>query len=319
MGLSTFDILKHASMVEGSIELDAEKLEALQCVLAGILRDVNEVCLKNSIPYVLGGGTCLGAVRHKGFIPWDDDIDINMTREGYRRFSRVFMEEYGDKYWLHDCDKTPGYDLAFPRIRLKGTVVRNRDDLENSECGACVDIFIIENAPNGGIVRKLHGLGSMGLGFVYSCRRFAAHADENIRLVEEDSAAFNTFRKKILLGKLFSFRSANAWTRTWDRWNALCKDADSDYITIPAGRKHYFGETQRRMDYLPASFGEFEEMEVPLPARTDVYMAALYGSDYMTPPPLDAREKHVFYEFDLGEYALSADSFSEPEGANGSR
>lgn len=56
MGLSTFDILKHASMVEGSIELDAEKLEALQCVLAGILRDVNEVCLKNSIPYVLGGG-----------------------------------------------------------------------------------------------------------------------------------------------------------------------------------------------------------------------------------------------------------------------
>lgn len=316
MGFSTFDVFKRASTDEDSIELDAEKLKALQYVLVGMLRDVNEVCLKNDITYVLGGGTCLGAIRHHGFIPWDDDIDINMTREGYCRFSQVFMKEYGDKYWLHDCERTPNYDLAFPRIRLKGTVVKIQGDLVGSECGACIDIFIIENAPTRSILRKLHGLGSLAMGFIYSCRRFAARGEENLKLVEKDSAEYGVFKKKILLGKLFSFRSVNAWTRTWDRWNAIYKNVDSDYITIPVGRKHYFSETQRRGDYFPASFGEFEGMRVPLPGCTEAYMTALYGSDYMVPPPTDVREKHIVYEFDLGEYAPSASAFVKMESAD---
>lgn len=302
MGLSTFDTLKHVDADEGMVEVSGERLGALQRVLAMMLRDVDRVCRENKIEYTLGGGACLGAVRHKGFIPWDDDVDINMTREGYRRFAEVFPEALGDRYWLHDCERTPGYDLAFPRVRLKGTVVRSRDDLGSDECGAYIDIFLIENAPSGKVGRAVHGLGSMVLGLAYSCRRFAARADEYLALAGGNAEARSVFKKKIAIGRLLSFKSAVGWTQVWDCWNARCRDEDSDYVAIPVGRRHYFGETYPRDSYFPVSYGEFEGMEAPLPANSDSYMRALYGSDYMTPPDVPDREKHVVYEFDLGKY-----------------
>lgn len=319
MGLSTFDTFKRTSGGEGTIEMSGERLKSLQAVLAGMLQDINDFCLRNEIPYTLGGGTCLGAIRHHGFIPWDDDVDINMTREGYRRFSKLFLKEYGEKYWLHDCDRTPGYDLAFPRVRLKDTVVRNRDDRDNSECGACVDIFIIENAPSNTMLRSLHGFGSMALGLLYSCRRFAAHANEHLDLVKDDSEATGAFKKKILIGKLLSFRSVEAWTRTWDRWNSMCGNENSSHVVIPVGRKHYFGELYERESYFPVSHGEFEDVEAPVPADANAYMTALYGSSYMELPPVADREKHVVYEFDLGKYGAKARAASGRDGLDENR
>lgn len=312
MGLSTFDVFKQIDS-EGLIEVTGEKLRALQGVLLQMLRDVDSVCSRHGIPYTLGGGSCLGAARHQGFIPWDDDLDINMTREGYRRFAEAHGAELQEKYWLHDCEHTPGYDLAFPRLRLKGTKVRTRDDFGNQECGAYIDIFIIDNAPSNALLRNAHGFVSMALGFAYSCRRFAAHAADYLSLVEGDATATSAFKKKIFIGKLLSFRSVESWTRAWDRWNSRCHDESSSHVTIPVGRKHYFGELQLRSDYFPVSHGSFDGMRVPLPSNTDAYMKSLYGEGYMTPPSERDREKHVVYEFDLGDYSADCDPCSDRE------
>lgn len=312
MGLSTFDVFKQVDL-EGLIEVTGEKLCALQGVLLQMLRDVDSVCSRHGIPYTLGGGSCLGAVRHQGFIPWDDDLDINMTREGYRRFAEAYGAELQEKYWLHDCERTPGYDLAFPRLRLKGTTVRTRDDSDNQECGAYIDIFIIDNAPSNALLRNAHGFVSMVLGFAYSCRRFAAHAADYLSLVEGDAAATSAFKKKIVIGKLLSFRSVEAWTRTWDRWNSHCHDESSSHVTVPVGRKHYFGELRPRSDYFPVSHGSFGDLTVPLPKNTDSYMRSLYGEGYMTLPSEGDREKHVVYEFDLGDYSADCDPCSGRE------
>lgn len=236
-----------------------------------------------------------------------------MTRDGYRRFIDVYESELKDRYWLHDCERTPGYDLAFPRLRLKGTTVRTRDDFDNQECGAYIDIFIIDNAPSNALLRNAHGFISMALGFAYSCRRFAAHAADYLSLVEGDAAATSAFKKKILIGKLLSFRSVESWTRAWDRWNSRCHDEGSSHVTIPVGRKHYFGELQLRSDYFPVSHGSFGDLTVPLPKNTDVYMRSLYGEEYMTPPSEGDREKHVVYEFDLGDYSADCDPCSSRE------
>lgn len=305
MKLSTAEAFKHIKNNSEIIELKGQLLKDYQRVLAMMLADINSICAANGIEYTLGGGTCLGAVRHHGFIPWDDDIDINMTREGYRKFATIVRKDYQEKYWLHDCESTAGYELAFPRLRLKGTVVKSREDFDNKEDGAYVDIFLIDNAPNNFALRKIHGFVSLAFGLFYSCRRFAAHAEDYLALADKGSQPYKIFRRKILIGKLLSFRSPSAWTRTWDRWNGRVAEVTS-YVTVACGRNHYFGELHPRSDYFPVKECLFEGMSLPVPGSVDSYMRGLYGVDYMTPPSKENQETHVVLEFDLGDYAAYA-------------
>lgn len=303
MTLSTVEAFKHIKDNELTIPLEGERLHALQRVLRMMLSDIESVCSAEKIEFTLSGGTCLGAIRHKGFIPWDDDVDINMTRSGFNRFCQVFEEILGEKYWLHEPGETEGYELGLARVRLKNTVVRSREDYGSDEMGAYVDIFILEDVPNNRIVRAVHGFISMCLGFALSCRRFFDHREDYFALAGTDPAVLSTFRKKAVLGKVFSFASSARWLKMWDKWNSLCKNDTSKYLSIPVGRKHYFGELYRRDDFFPIQTGIFEGLNVPLPAHPEIYMTALYGPDYMVMPPVEKREKHVVYEFDLGEYS----------------
>ena len=101
MGLSTFDAFKHLK-AEGAIPLEGERLVALQRRLVSILDDILAVAQETGARLVLGGGTALGAVRHKGFIPWDDDLDVNMPRADWPRFRDAFMARFGEKYALFE-------------------------------------------------------------------------------------------------------------------------------------------------------------------------------------------------------------------------
>lgn len=253
---------------------------------------------------MLGGGTCLGAIRHKGFIPWDDDIDVNMPHSDFPAFESELNALFPGKYYLEVPGVTPGYDLAFPRIRLRGTVVRSRDDFdkEPQKCGASIDIFYIENAPSNRALRLLHGLVSMILGLCYSCRRTAEYFEQYRALFEEGSDVVKVLQQKKCVGKLLSFKSLESWTATWDRWNSVCSDEDSDYVVIPVGRKHYFGETYRRDSVFPVKEASFGSLKAPIPVDAPSYMEALYGPDYMNLPPEEDREMHVVYEFNLGDY-----------------
>ena len=107
MNLSTVGAFKRLPEQEGVIRVEGELLKSLQRVLCDMLSDIARVCEEEHIDYVLGGGTCLGAIRHHGFIPWDDDVDINMTREGYRRFRTALLEAYPGKYVIQDASATP--------------------------------------------------------------------------------------------------------------------------------------------------------------------------------------------------------------------
>ena len=169
--LSTVSMFKNIK-TKDSIELDEKQLKKLQIVLLNILVDVDSFCKENDIQYFLGGGSALGAIRHGGFIPWDDDIDINMTRENYNKFISLFPKTMSDKYWLHTPEYTNDYALLLSRVRLKGTCVKTREDFFNDECGAFIDIFVVENTPNNKILRVIHGFISLVFGFLLSCRKF---------------------------------------------------------------------------------------------------------------------------------------------------
>lgn len=305
MALSTFDAFKHLDVPEGAVELSGEVLHELQSVLCMMLGDFDEVCRCVGANYTMGGGSCLGAVRHEGFIPWDDDLDVNMARADFELFAAQFDRLLGDRYVLQVPGITPGYELCFPRLRLKGTVFRTRDDFQSDECGVFIDIFLVENAPSSAVLRGLHGFVSMALGFCYSCRRFYERRQEYFALADGDKAIESTFRKKAAIGRFLSIVSLSQWIRAWDCWNGAVGNDETKFVVIPVGRKHYFGELYPRASYFPPSNGIFEGREVFLPADPDLYLRALYGSDYMTPPPERERERHIAFAFDLGDRDLS--------------
>ena len=140
MSPNTSDTIRRAH-ISGSVVMTEDKLSRLRELLLMMLKDIAGTAEANNIEYQLGGGSVLGGVRHKGFIPWDDDIDINITRKECTRLLDAISKEYPDKYSILIPGKTPGYMLLFPQIRLNGTSVRTRDDVNNDKCGVCRKII----------------------------------------------------------------------------------------------------------------------------------------------------------------------------------
>lgn len=117
---------------------------------------IDRLCRENGIEYFIMGGTALGAVRHGGFIPWDDDLDIFMTPDAYRRFKAVFEKDNSDRFVLQEWSTVPGY-LEYAKVRMNGTafieaVYADRPDMHH---GIYVDIMILHKVPTSRFVQKL--------------------------------------------------------------------------------------------------------------------------------------------------------------------
>ncbi len=118
-------------------------LKEIQNCQLEILKDVADFCDKHHINYYLAYGTLLGAVRHKGFIPWDDDVDLLMEYSELRVFKKLFIREMSEKYFFQDYETDPGYDFLFPKIRKKGTYMPMEYDTDDRKThkGVWIDIF----------------------------------------------------------------------------------------------------------------------------------------------------------------------------------
>ncbi|MDO4291391.1 MAG: LicD family protein [Eggerthellaceae bacterium] len=311
MGLSTFELQKRLSNAPGLTELTEEDIKAIQKLLLGIIEDIVTVSNERQISYTLSGGSCLGALRHQGFIPWDDDADINMRRKDWEAFRDALLDKYPGKYIVRDPQHAADYGVCNGHIGLADTYWNVVGcGVDGSYIG--VDVFFLENVPDNRVLRYLHGFVSLGLGFASSCRRFAERRDSYLTYASS-SEEKRILKFKISLGKLLSFCSMDKWCSIWDKWNSMVSNEESRYLSIPGGRKHYFGELYRREDFFPVSCGTFEGLDAPLPANPDFYMRVLYGPDYMTPPPPEEREKHAVLEFDLGECANGLPDMEETE------
>lgn len=123
----------------------------VQMVLLEMLKDIDKICQKHDIPYFLVGGSCLGAVRHEGFIPWDDDADIGMLYEDYLRFLDVVKTELDtENYYFQTFDTHKEYNVFIPamKFRKRGTYVKEANTLLRNRCkdgdGLFIDVFIID-------------------------------------------------------------------------------------------------------------------------------------------------------------------------------
>lgn len=140
-------------------EYNPKTLKHLQDVYLMMLKDFIKVCDENQIEYYLDGGSALGAVRHQGFIPWDDDIDIILFRDEYNRLIEILEKLPQDKYELLSSENKKCYCRLHSQWNLKGTKTEAYYDMNTDfTLGICLDIFVLDNIPNDGLRKKIFSI-----------------------------------------------------------------------------------------------------------------------------------------------------------------
>ena len=268
------------------IEVDDDTRVQLQSLLLEMYKDVYALCRKYGITPFIGGGCALGAVRHNGFIPWDDDLDFCMFRNEYRRFLSLFEKELSDKYVINAPNYSKKPKARFAKIMRKGTICREVGDRSpDSECGVFIDLFIIDNIPDNIIYRCIKGIICNAMEFVSGQVYFSS--DKSISVKDLDTVN----KIKWFIGFVFSFLYPHEWFNLIDK-TAQHKNDKSKNVAVVTGRKHYFGEILKREDVLPARYIRFCDIEIPVFNNFEKYLEVLYGEDYMQLPPESKRERH---------------------------
>lgn len=250
-------------------------LRELQLCELQILKDVRKIFERHGLRYYLSGGTLLGAVRHKGFIPWDDDIDIMMPYEDYRRFLEVAQEELGEQYFVQNSETDPSYAFAYTHIRKNNTTVLSEwDHLVRSHHGAWIDITPLVKVK-----------GSRDRRFKNTLLRICYFLimEESIFKVSEEWLVKQSSARMVRLVKLA--RKLPESLRRWIRKRLLhmvIREKRGKLISfiwsrlsVPIPAEAYEGEQVM----LP-----FEDDAFPAPKGYDQFLTLSYG-DYMTPPP----------------------------------
>ena len=280
-------------------QLTEQELKDVQKALLEMMADFDRFCRDNHLCYFLCGGSALGAVRHRGFIPWDEDVDLAMPREDYNRFEELFMKELSDRYHIQSIHSSDVYDLPFLKIRKKGTRFLEIFEPEPKYAGLFLDVYPLENVPDFWLGRMIHGIISDALHFCCSCVRMNVKKERYFTYFD-DQNLLKSVKIKALIGKFLGFFNLNRWCKMADSWAGCCKNNHSKYVTFPGGRKHYFGEMFLRCEAFEPKEIEFEDKKFLIFADPKGYLKALYGN-YSELPPENRRERHAILELDLGE------------------
>ncbi len=271
--------------------MDKCEIEKLQNVQLEIMDFIHDICVKNSIPYYLVGGSVIGAVRHKGHIPWDVDIDIGMHRENYDRFREYCLTHKFENYSYHDYTNTPNFIPPHALLCKNGTAVRTKFSKYNKrqrEYGIFVDIIPLDNAPSD--IKELRKLEKK-IRFVqkikarkvcYFYNDFSAHKAQHII-------------KKMISMSLF-WISINRLNALEDKTMRLYNGSTSDLWVAMAGRYSFDKECKPKTIYGEPTLMEFAGRMYYVPEQAHEYLSMTYG-DYMKIPSFEVQnEGYSYYE-----------------------
>ena len=249
-------------------------IKDVQNKILEIMKYIDMLCRKENIEYFIMGGTALGAIRHGGFIPWDDDLDIFMTSENYSKFKEVFDRENQDNFIIQEWRSVPEY-LEYAKVRMNGTTFieanfKNRRDLHQ---GIYVDIMILHKVPENVLIQRI----------VYIKSKFVT-----LYGLSQRNWVPKSFPQKLALKVLKMIPSkqiCNKFYRHIYKYDSLVENYNYCYWITPAKFKN--GLFNREL-FAKVVDIEFEDTLLMGPNNIRNYLSKRYGN-YMKLPPVEQR------------------------------
>lgn len=272
-------------VVRQGYQLTQEELRQVQLTQLDLICEVDRICKKMNIQYNMVGGTMLGAIRHKGYIPWDDDADIGFLREEYEKFRQACKTELNhEKYYFQDCRDTEGYRWGYGKLRRKGTeFIRLQQEFMPYGQGIAIDLMPFDNVPDSAIGKRVHKLQC----FMYRKVFWSAVGRKT------DPNPAKRFGYNLL------YQIPEKWlSKSYQRFIDRCGKRETKEVrilTFPTPKK-IFGYERRW--YIELEEYEFEGKKFPGAADYNGYLSVKY-KNFMELPPVDKRKTHPISKLTL--------------------
>lgn len=271
-----------------------DQIRKLQLAQLYTMKKIAEICEENNICYYLCGGSLLGAIRHNGFIPWDDDLDITMYRKDLKRLANIIREKHSDEFFVQDFQSDKMYARYITKIRLNGTIQMEEDYVKSDiHQGIYIDIFPLDH------VTQKSGIGLVLRGKLL---RFL-FAYKTVRCTKNKQT---TKAKKFFMMVLrpFSYLIPQKFVNFLFDWICTATDKPgAKYTTSFAS--HYLWKRQlvENRIYGEGVLHKFENCMFRIPSGYTELLTQVFGPDYMQLPPVEKRNSgHMLVKIDLGKY-----------------
>lgn len=255
-----------------------------------ILLELKRVCTLLDIEFYLDAGTLLGAIRHGGFIPWDDDIDVSMMREDYERLVSDGPRLLSDRFFLQTPYNTPNMPASFLKLRLNGTkMIESVSSDVSGNHGLWIDIFPFDVVPADVNIKQLRRTQAV-LGKVYDLKARGQSSEKLSKLGAAGRCVLHTMLKVIPRNCILKQM----------RGNAMEKAPENAYITC-----FHYGSCFFLLDYsesFPAVQVSFEGYKMLALRTWRDYLEQVYGDWQKLPPKEQRRPHHEIIDLDLGVY-----------------
>lgn len=271
------------------LDANEEPIQQVHALQLAMLLEVDAICRKHGLSYYLIFGTLLGAVRHGGFIPWDDDIDIGLLRDDYEQLLPILETELDETHYkVQTAENDAGLTIPFAKIRCNHTIFQEFIAPEKAEYhqGVFLDIFPLDNVPDEADERR-------SLKRQYFLRHFALR-----RKIEGYTSRFWFLNLAYALYAMADIPDLLVKRR--EVMTSSVRHDTEKLIAFPSARADYDTSFLLRAQLAPAKDISFCGHPVMAPAETDAQLTMLFG-DYMKLPPVEDRKGHHLRRFDIDQ------------------